>query len=96
MANKVYKLSLEQLNDIVSDAVTNAIKKLDNLEIVEDEKQNESTEVKVGEFSEEQYKEAIDTMAKNRGAGDEPKVGIFWYNPTLKQLFGVVSHKRTD
>ena len=96
MADKVYKLQLEQLNDIVSDAVTNAIKKLDNLEIVEDEKQNESTEVKVGEFSEEQYKEAIDTLAKNRGAGDEPKVGIFWYNPTLKQLFGVVSHKRTD
>ena len=26
MAEKVYKLSLEQLNDIVSDAVTNAIK----------------------------------------------------------------------
>ena len=96
MADKVYKLSLEQLNDIVSDAVTNAIKKLDNLEIVEDEKQKASSEVKVGEFSEEQYKEAIDTMAKNRGAGDEPKVGIFWYNPTLKQLFGVVSHKRTD
>ena len=69
MADKVYKLSLEQLNDIVSDAVTNAIKKLDNLEIVEDEKQKESTEVKVGEFSEEQYKEAIDTMAKNRGTG---------------------------
>ena len=74
MADKVYKLSLEQLNDIVSDAVTNAIKKLDNLEIVEYDKQKESTDVKVGEFSEEQYKEAIDTMAKNRGAGDEPKV----------------------
>ena len=35
-------------------------------------------------------------MAKNRGAGDEPKVGIFWYNATLQQLFGVVTHKRTD
>ena len=74
MADKVYKLSLEQLNDIVSDAVTNAIKKLDNLEIVEYDKQKESTDVKVGEFSEEQYKEAIDTMAKNHGAGDGPKV----------------------
>ena len=31
MADKVYKLSFEQLNDIVSDAVANAIKKLDNL-----------------------------------------------------------------
>ena len=39
MADKVYKLSLEQLTDIVSDAVTNAIKKLDNLEIVEDDAQ---------------------------------------------------------
>ena len=103
MADKVYKLSLEQLNDIVSDAVTNAIKKLDNLEIVEDDGEHQSSEqqqkpadVKVGEFSEEQYKEAIDTMARNRGAGDEPKVGIFWYNATLKQLFGVVTHKRTD
>jgi predicted neutral ceramidase superfamily lipid hydrolase len=32
----VYKLSLEQLNDIVSDAVKNAIKNLENVEIVED------------------------------------------------------------
>ena len=39
MTDKVYKLSLEQLNDIVSDAVTNAIKKLDNIEIVENEAQ---------------------------------------------------------
>ena len=38
----------------------------------------------------------MDTMAKNRGAGDEPKVGIFWYNATRKELFGVVTHKRTD
>ena len=96
MADKVYKLSLEQLTDIVSDAVTNAIKKLDNLEIVEDDAQTKPADMKVGEFSEEQYKEAIDTMARNRGAGDEPKVGIFWYNATLKQLFGVVTHKRTD
>ena len=95
MAEKLYKLSLEQLNDIVSDAVTNAIKKLDNVEIVDEETPKKSS-VKVGEFSEEQYQEAMQTMAANRGAGDEPKVGIFWYNATLKQLFGVVTHKRTD
>ena len=96
MADKIYRLSLDQLNDIVSDAVSNAIKKLDNLELVDDTPQPASAEVKVGEFSEEQYREAIDTMARNRGAGDEPKVGIFWYNPTLKQFFGVVTHKRSD
>lgn len=96
MADKVFKLSLEQLNDIVSDAVTNAIKKLDGIEIVDDHSQNDDEKIQVGNFSDQQYREAMDTMAKNRGAGDEPKVGIFWYNPTLKQLFGVVTHKRTD
>ena len=95
MAEKTFKLSLEQLNDIVSDAVTNAIKKLDGLEIV-DEDSNDHPSVKVGEFTDEQYREAIDTMERNRGKGDEPKVGIFWYNATLHQLFGVVTHKRTD
>ena len=91
----VYKLTREQLSDIVSDAVTNAIKNLENIEIVDDSPV-ENSQVEVGEFSEEQYKEAMDTMAVNRGAGEEPKVGIFWYNATLKQLFGVVTHKRTD
>ena len=96
MADKIIKITLDQLNDIVSDAVTNAIKKLDNVEIIEDTPKESSSTVSVGEFSDEQYKEAIETMARNRGAGDEPKVGIFWYNATLKQLFGVVTHKRTD
>lgn len=95
MAEKYYKLTFEQLNDIVSDAVANAIKKLDNVEIVE-ESQKENAEIEVGTFSEKEYQEAMETMAKNRGAGEEPKVGIFWYNATLKELFGVVSHKRTD
>lgn len=95
MADKTFKLSIEQLNDIVSDAVANAIKKLENIEIVEKEPAGQD-EVKIGEFSQEQYDEALRTMAANRGAGEEPKVGIFWYNATLKELFGVVTHKRTD
>lgn len=96
MAEKIIKLSLEQLNEIVSDAVTNAIKKLDGIEITDNDTQKSANDVKVGEFTDEQYKEAIDTMARNRGAGNEPKVGIFWYNATLKELYGVVTHKRTD
>lgn len=54
MADKIFKLSLEQLNDIVSDAVTNAIKKLDGVEIVDETADKKPTEVKVGEFSDEQ------------------------------------------
>lgn len=95
MGEKYYKLSLQQLNDIVSDAVANAIKKLDNVEIIEDSPKQKA-EIQVGDFSEREYQEAMETMAKNRGSGEEPKVGIFWYNATLKELFGVVSHKRTD
>ena len=34
LADKIIKITLDQLNDIVSDAVTNAIKKLDNVEII--------------------------------------------------------------
>lgn len=99
------KVTTEQLNQIVEDAignavkdaVANAIKKLENVEIVDDsDVSSEKPDVKIGNFSEEQYREAMETMAANRGAGEEPKVGIFWYNATLKQLFGVVTHKRTD
>ena len=99
MEEKTYKLSLQQLNDLVSDAVNTAIRKLDNLEIIDDDATDVAEKkkaVEVTQMDDEQYREAMDTMAKNRGAGDEPKVGIFWYNATRKELFGVVTHKRTD
>ena len=100
MAEKKYTLSLEQLNELVSDAVATAIKKLENVEIIDDDSADKPTgakvDVKVGQMDEKQYREALDTMARNRGAGDEPKVGIFWYNAVRKELFGVVTHKRTD
>ena len=76
MAEKKYSLSLEQLNELVSDAVATAIKKLDNVEIIDDDSAKKPSEVKanveVSQMDEEQYREAMDTMAKNRGAGDEP------------------------
>ena len=78
MAEKKYSLSLEQLNALVSDAVATAIKKLDNVEIIDDSAEKPSevkADVEVSQMDEEQYREAMDTMAKNRGAGDEPKVG---------------------
>lgn len=36
------------------------------------------------------------SMEVNRGNGNEPKVGIFWYNIAKNELFGVVSHKTSD
>ena len=43
----VYKLTREQLSDIVSDAVTNAIKNLENIEVVDDSPA-ENPQVEVG------------------------------------------------
>ena len=73
MAEKKYSLSIEQLNQLVSDAVATAIKKLDNVEIIDDDSAEKPSEdkadVEVSQMDEEQYREAMDTMAKNRGAG---------------------------
>ena len=49
MEEKTYKLSLQQLNDLVSDA-------------------EKKEAVEVTQMDDEQYREAMDTMAKNRGA----------------------------
>ena len=68
MAEKKYSLSLEQLNELVSDAVTTAIKKLENVEIIDDDSAEKpvKADVEVSQMDEEQYREAMDTMAKNR------------------------------
>ena len=56
MAEKTYKLSLQQLNDLVSDAVNTAIRKLDNLEIIDDEGTGKGTkDIEVTQMDDEQY-----------------------------------------
>lgn len=39
------------------------------------------------EVSKEEYESLIRLMASYRGHGDDPKVGIFWYNTTEKDKF---------
>ena len=51
---------------------------------------------KLQAMSREDYAQVIRLMEANRGHGDEPKVGIFWYNVAWKELFGVVSHPVRD
>ena len=45
MAEKKYSLSLEQLNELVSDAVATAIKKLENVEIMFRSKEKSASEI---------------------------------------------------
>ncbi|MBO4625205.1 MAG: type II toxin-antitoxin system YoeB family toxin [Bacteroidales bacterium] len=51
---------------------------------------------KLQEMSKQDYAQVIRQMEANRGHGDDPKVGIFWYNEAWKELFGVVSHPVRD
>ena len=56
----------------------------------------EELPLKLQEASKEDYAQMIRQMEANRGHGDDPKVGIFWYNVAWKELFGVVSHPVRD
>lgn len=47
-------------------------------------------------FSDKDYASVMAQMASNRGRDHEPKVGIFWYNRSRNELFGVVSHRISD
>lgn len=47
-------------------------------------------------YSEDEYRSVIAQMEANRGKGDAPKVGIFWYSIGRDELFGVVSHPVDD
>ena len=46
--------------------------------------------------SEDDYLSMLRQMEANRGHGNDPKVGIFWYNSAWNELFGVVSHPVRD
>ena len=55
-----------------------------------------ATNVEVKTFDEEELQNAMNLMESNRGKDDEPKVGIFWYDPRNNELFGVRSHRASD
>ena len=57
---------------------------------------HEELPAKLQEMSKTDYAQVIRLMEANRGHGDDPKVGIFWYNVAWKELFGVVSHPVRD
>lgn len=88
-------LNKKELHSIVEEAVSNALDRIMSSKNVKGE-QKENNHITVKEFSTEQYADAMHTMEVNRGHGEEPKVGIFWYDVNDNELFGVVSHKTSD
>lgn len=55
-----------------------------------------TTEVKQTDYTEDEYRNVLAQMEANRGKGETPKVGIFWYSEGRNELFGVVSHPVDD
>lgn len=55
-----------------------------------------SSGITLESFSDKDYASVMAQMASNRGHDNEPKVGIFWYNRSRNELFGVVSHRVSD
>ena len=83
----------EELQRIVAAAVKVALKEVKGLE---DRNEEPTTQVEATEMGAEELDEAMRLMQSNRGKGDEPMVGIFWYSPQRKMLFGVRSHRISD
>lgn len=48
------------------------------------------------QYSEDEYRSVLAQMEANRGKGETPKVGIFWYSVGRDELFGIVSHPVDD
>ena len=83
----------EELQRIVAAAVKVALKEVKG---IEDRNEEPTTQVETTEMGAEELDEAMRLMQSNRGKGDEPMVGIFWYSPQRKMLFGVRSHRISD
>ncbi len=83
----------EELQRIVAAAVKLALKEVKG---IEERNEEPTTQVETTEMGAEELDEAMRLMQSNRGKGDEPMVGIFWYSPQRKMLFGVRSHRISD
>lgn len=55
-----------------------------------------SSQFHLTSYSEDEYRSVLAQMAANRGKGEMPRVGIFWYSVGRDELFGVVSHPVDD
>lgn len=87
----------EELQRIVARAVKVALGEIvgdtDTVSLSDDKPPKQ---VEVKQFGEDELNDAMNLMASNRGKGDEPMVGIFWYSPQRNELFGVRSHRVSD
>ncbi len=86
-----YNITDEQLNEIVKRAVQKTLEELQVAPVLCEpvpEYGKKSTEVPISQADDDL---AERTMAQNLETQNNPKVGIFWYSPVNKSLFGVIA-----
>lgn len=89
-----YNITDEQLNEIVKRAVQKALEELQVAPVVSEpvpECGKKSTEVTISQADDDLAERTMETMAQNLDTQNNPKVGIFWYSPVNKSLFGVIA-----
>lgn len=86
----------EELQKIVARAVKVALGEIVGNNNIDNVQKPKQASVEVKSFDDAELEDAMKLMASNRGKDDEPKVGIFWYNPHKEDLFGVRSHRVSD
>ena len=89
-----YNITDEQLNEIVKCAVQKALEELQVAPVVSEpvpEYGKKSAEVTISQADDDLAERTMETMAQNLETQNNPKVGIFWYSPVNKSLFGVIA-----
>ena len=89
-----YNITDEQLNEIVKRAVQKALEELQVAPVVSEpvpEYGKKSAEVTISQADADLAERTMETMAQNLETQNNPKVGIFWYSPVNKSLFGVIA-----
>ncbi len=89
-----YNITDEQLNEIVKRAVQKALEELQVAPVLCEPKPEygkKSTEVTISQADDDLAERTMETMAQNLETQNNPKVGIFWYSPVNKSLFGVIA-----
>lgn len=90
----IMTITEEELQRIVAAAVKVALNEIKGSDQPAEQPDNKKVDVK--QFTDEELDEAMRLMESNRGKDNEPKVGIFWYDPRHNDLFGVRSHRVSD
>jgi len=89
-----YNITDEQLNEIVKRAVQKALEELQVAPVLCEpvpEYGKKSTEVPISQADDDLAERTMETMAQNLETQNNPKIGIFWYSPVNKSLFGVIA-----